>query len=63
RFIDNPSTYKNTPVFVDRSDADYKTMLKAFKKASQKLIADPRVDMLSDIPPISRMSMVGNDWD
>ncbi|MHC5075228.1 MAG: HzsA-related protein [Planctomycetota bacterium] len=52
-----------TPVFADKSDADYKRMLQAFKKASQKLTADPRVDMLSDIPPISRTSMVGSDWD
>jgi hypothetical protein len=27
-------------------------MLEAFKKANQKLMADPHVDMLSDIPPI-----------
>jgi hypothetical protein len=52
-----------SPIFADKSDSDYKRMLEAFKKASQKLMSDPRVDMLSDIPPISRTSMVESDWD
>ncbi|MHC4264900.1 MAG: hypothetical protein ACYSUK_03100 [Planctomycetota bacterium] len=53
----------DTPVFADKSDADYNTMLEAFRRANQKLMADPRVDMLNDIPPLSRMSMIESDWD
>jgi hypothetical protein len=40
-----------SPVFSDKTDPDYQKILSALQKAHQRLMTDPRVDMLDEIPP------------